>query len=255
MVVVRARATRARSIHCERSELGEADAANKLGEVNERGHSKRAPTTGRGFRGTSSRTRTNDRARDTSRLSDRNAFLAPGPQQRPCSGVPRLLVEKFSGDEVPVHDELPVTVEADTADVRVRVGDEDRTLTRSQAAALRDALAEALTRRRTFVHTACEHREDGAYVVERRGADSAGHRKVFESFERCRGLYDRLPAEFAAEDVQHAGVTAGRRHMLVWHFVEHDAFDCELVSRQPLTARKPGADAAAGREEVSGPGD
>jgi len=131
-----------------------------------------------------------------------------------------------------------VTVEADAPDVRVLVGEEDRTLTRPQAAALRDALADALTERRAFVHTACEHREDGSYVVERHGVDSAGHRKVFESFGQCRRLFDRLPTEFAAEDVQHAGVTAGRRHMLVWHFVEHDAFECELLGRQPLTARK-----------------
>nr|WP_237561290.1 hypothetical protein [Halostella pelagica] len=70
--------------------------------------------------------------------------------------------------------------------------------------------------------------------------ESAGHRKVFESTDECRCLYDRLPEEFTADDVRHAGVTGGRRHMLVWHFVEHDAFDCELVSRQPLTARKEG---------------
>lgn len=156
----------------------------------------------------------------------------------PCTGVPRLLVEKFCGDEVPVHDELPVAVEPDAPEVRLRVGEEDRTLTRPQAAALRDALADALTERRSYLHTACEHREDGAYVVERAGAESAGHRKVFDCFEQCRRLYERLPAEFGADDVQHAGVTAGRRHMLVWHFVECPAFDCELVGRQPLTARK-----------------
>lgn len=142
-----------------------------------------------------------------------------------------------------------MAVEAGSTEVRLRVGEEDRTLARPQAAALRDALTDALTGRRAFVHTACEHRADGAYVVERHGADSAGHRKVFESFERCRGLYDRLPREFAAEDVQHAGVTAGRRHMLVWHFVEHDAFECQLLSRQPLTARKRSPD------RRSGPGD
>lgn len=84
----------------------------------------------------------------------------------------------------------------------------------------------------------CKHREDGAYVVERRGASSAGHRKVFDSFERCRRLYERVPHEFTAEDVGRTGLTGGRRHVLVWHFVEHPAFDCELVSRQPLTARK-----------------
>ena len=97
---------------------------------------------------------------------------------------------------------------------------------------------DAFTERREFVRTTGTHREDGAYVVERRGAESAGHRKVFDGFAECRRLYARLPDEFAADDVHHAGVTGARRHMLVWHYAEHDAFDCELVSRQPLTARK-----------------
>ncbi len=119
-------------------------------------------------------------------------------------------------------------------------GTETRELTRSEARQLRTALSDALTERREFVRTAGTYREDGAYVVERRGVESAGHRKVFESIDECRCLYDRLPEEFTADDVRHAGVTGGRRHMLVWHFVEHDAFDCELVSRQPLTARKEG---------------
>lgn len=121
-------------------------------------------------------------------------------------------------------------------------GSETRELTRSAARNLRTALTDALTERREFVGTAGTYREDGAYVVERRGADSAGHRKVFDTFDECRRLYDRLPDEFTAGDVRHAGVTGGRRHMLVWHFVEHDAFDCGLVSRQPLTARKEGND-------------
>jgi hypothetical protein len=64
---------------------------------------------------------------------------------------------------------------------------------------------------------------------------------VFESFAALRRAYDRLPAEFTAADVEQTGVTGGRRHMLVHHFAEHPAFDCELVKRQPLTARKRGA--------------
>lgn len=111
-------------------------------------------------------------------------------------------------------------------------------LSRSEAEELQTALSDALTECREFVETAGTHRQDGAYVVERRGADSAGHRKVFDSFDECRRLYDRLSGDFTAADVRHAGVTGGRRHMLVWHFVEHDAFDCGLVSRQPLTAQK-----------------
>jgi len=103
---------------------------------------------------------------------------------------------------------------------------------------LRAALGEALTERRAFVRTVGRHREDGSYVVERRRADSAGHRKVFESFAALRRLYDELPATFTAADVERSGLTGGRRHVLVHHFAEHPAFDCELAKRQPLTARK-----------------
>ncbi|WP_255198850.1 DUF7528 family protein [Halorarius litoreus] len=105
---------------------------------------------------------------------------------------------------------------------------------------MRDALGDALTRRDEFVYTTGEHREDGSYVVARRGADSAGHRKVFESFAQVDRLYERLPEAFTAEHVGRTGLTGGRRHMVVRHFVEHPAFDCELVSRQPLTVRKRG---------------
>ncbi|QLG62662.1 DUF7528 family protein [Halorarum salinum] len=117
----------------------------------------------------------------------------------------------------------------------------ERRLSREAARTLRDELAEALTRRREFLYTAGEHREDGSYVVERRGADSAGHSKVFERFTALERLYSRLPREFTAEDVGRSGLTGGRRHILVRHLAEHPAFDCELVSRQPLTARKRGA--------------
>jgi len=92
--------------------------------------------------------------------------------------------------------------------------------------------------RREFVRTAGTHRPDGAYVVERRCAESSGHRKVFDGFDECRRLYERLPDEFTAEDVRQPAVTGARRHMLVWHFAEHDGFDCELAARQPLTVRK-----------------
>jgi hypothetical protein len=61
---------------------------------------------------------------------------------------------------------------------------------------------------------------------------------VFESFADLRRLYDRLPDEFTAEDVERSGLTGGRRHMLVHHFAEHPAFECELDKRQPLTAKK-----------------
>lgn len=122
--------------------------------------------------------------------------------------------------------------------VAVEAGDEVMTLSRSQADELRESLADALTARHEFVRTTGEHRADGGYVVSRRNADSAGHRKVFDSWANLRRLYDRLPAEFTAETVGRTGLTGGRRHMLLWHLVEHPAFDCNLASRQPLTVRK-----------------
>lgn len=124
--------------------------------------------------------------------------------------------------------------------VEVTVAGETEVLSRRQADRLREALGAALTERREFVHTVGEHREDGCYVVSRRGADSSGHRKVFESLEALSRRYEHLPTEFTAADVGETGLTGGRRHMLVHHFVEHPAFDCELVARQPLTAHKGG---------------
>ncbi|WP_227354456.1 DUF7528 family protein [Haladaptatus salinisoli] len=118
------------------------------------------------------------------------------------------------------------------------VAGETHELSRGDADRLREALGRALTERREFFNTVGERREDGSYVVSRRGADSAGHRKVFERFESVARLYDRLPDEFTADDVGERGLTGGRRHMLVHHFAEHPEFDCELASRQPLTARK-----------------
>jgi hypothetical protein len=136
--------------------------------------------------------------------------------------------------------------------VCVHLGTESTELSREQVRKLRATLGDALTERSEFVHTAGQHREDGSYVVERRGADSAGHRKVFEDFEACREVFAELPREFTAEDVERAGLTGGRRHMLLWHFVEHPAFDCELSTRQPLTARKCGHASHGGTAEVAG---
>ncbi|MFB6105055.1 MAG: hypothetical protein ABEJ57_08280 [Halobacteriaceae archaeon] len=146
-----------------------------------------------------------------------------------CHGVPRLLVEKFSGE--------PTVDVAGTA-VSVSFGDDRVVLSREQARQLRDALDDAVSTRRSFTHTACHHREDGSYVVERRGADSAGHRKVFDSVEALTRLLGRMPEEFTADDLTRSGLTDGRRHLVLWHLVEHPAFDCRLVSRQPLTARR-----------------
>ncbi len=51
-------------------------------------------------------------------------------------------------------------------------------------------------------------------------------------------MFDRLPVEFTADDVGRTGITGSRRHMLVRHFAEHPAFDCDITRRNPLTAEK-----------------
>mgnify|MGYP000053041188 CR=1 FL=1 len=120
--------------------------------------------------------------------------------------------------------------------------DGEHRLSREVATALRDELTAALTGRREFVRTAGEHRPDGSYVVSRRGADSAGNAKQFRDFRTITALYDRLPEQFDASAVGAAAddsaVSGSRRHLLVRHFAEHPAFDCELVAEQPLTAEK-----------------
>ncbi|WP_425607403.1 DUF7528 family protein [Halomontanus rarus] len=118
------------------------------------------------------------------------------------------------------------------------VDSETHELTLEQARQLRHGLGAALTRDDEFARTVGRYREDGRYVVERRGTNSAGHRKVFETFDACRACFDDLPETFSASDFEYPGVTGSRRHMLVWHFCEHPAFPCTLVSRQPLTGRK-----------------
>lgn len=146
-----------------------------------------------------------------------------------CHGVPTLLIEKFSDDEVSVRADgtLVVSLSGTTHE-----------LSRAEAVSLRGALDDSLVDHREFVHTAGTHRADGTYVVSRRGADSAGHRKVFDSFACLRERYETFPKEFTAEDVGSPGLTGGRRHLVLRHLAEHPAFDCALARRQPLTARK-----------------
>jgi len=131
-----------------------------------------------------------------------------------------------------------VSVSTDGESLVVELDDRACELSRDEAVELRTALSDALTRRREFLRTAGEYREDGQYVVTRRGADSAGNAKVFEGFDDLRRLYERLPATFGAEEVGHTGLTGSRRHMLVRHFAEHPAFDCTITSRNPLTVTK-----------------
>ncbi|WP_053948758.1 DUF7528 family protein [Halolamina sediminis] len=137
--------------------------------------------------------------------------------------------------------------------------DGEHRLSREAATALRDDLTAALTGCREFVRTAGEHRPDGSYVVSRRGADSAGNAKQFRDFRTITALYERLPEQFDASAV---GVAAGddavsgsRRHLLVRHFAEHPAFDCELVAEQPLTAEKTPSDDGQTRATVAAPTD
>jgi len=158
---------------------------------------------------------------------------APEPRTA-CHGVPTLLIEKFSGDEL--------SVRADGEQVVVTISGRTHTLDGDAAAALRTGLGEALTERREYVHTVGTRRADGSYVVSRRGADSSGHRKVFDGFADLREQYATLPETFTAADVDAPGVTGGRRHLLVRHVVEHPAFDCVLAARQPLTAEKRGSE-------------
>lgn len=150
-----------------------------------------------------------------------------------------LLVAFFEGNE-DRDTEKGVTAMGDR--IRVEVDGVTHELTREEATELRGKIDDALTTRREFLHTAGEYRDDGAYVVSRRGADSAGNSKVFESFEQVRRLYERLPAEFTADTVSRSGITGSRRHMLVRHYAEHPAFDCTIAHRSPLTVRKTTAD-------------
>lgn len=201
----------------------------------------------------------------------RTVLSTGDPVEDTCNGVPTLLIEKFSrsekldsaGTHAPDAESDTVsgvatdtttepssdsagdartdpTVEPSGETVAVTLAGETHHLSRRAATALRDELADALTGTREFLRTTGEHRSDGSYVVARRCAESAGHSKVFESFAELEALFAELPAEFTAEAVGRSGVTGGRRHILLRHFVEHPAFDCELVSRQPLTVRKEG---------------
>nr|WP_233274723.1 hypothetical protein [Haladaptatus cibarius] len=74
--------------------------------------------------------------------------------------------------------------------------------------------------------------------MSRRGADSSGNAKVFQSFDAMARLFDRLPDEFSAEEVGRTGITGSRRHLLVRHFAEHPDFPCRISLHNPLTVEK-----------------
>ena len=99
-----------------------------------------------------------------------------------------------------------------------------------------DGIADALRERRSFVHTRYERRADGSVVVARRRAESAGNEVVFDSTADLRATFDALPDRFRASDVTR--VSGSRRHLLVRFFAEAPAFDCTLVSENPLCAER-----------------
>ncbi len=159
-----------------------------------------------------------------------------GLEPSACSGVPSLRIEFSYGDESIETGDFDVTT--DGGRIVLAIDDDTHELTRSAAAALADAVDDALTRREEFLRTTGEHREDDSYVVSRRNADSEGNSATFPSFAALERLFGRLPDEFTAEDVTRSGVTGSRRHMLVWHFAEHPAFPARVACRNPLRVEK-----------------
>nr|WP_233265153.1 hypothetical protein [Halomarina oriensis] len=59
---------------------------------------------------------------------------------------------------------------------------------------------------------------------------------MFDSSEDLRATFEALPDRFVADDVTR--VSGSRRHLLVRFFAEAPAFDCVLVSENPLCAKK-----------------
>jgi hypothetical protein len=158
-----------------------------------------------------------------------------------------LLIEFFPGEGNEQTSGVRVTATGES--IAVTIDGETHELSREAARELQEGIGDAMTQKREFLHTAGEHREDGKYVVSRRSADSAGNTKVFDDFEQLTRLFDRLPSEITAEEVSRTGITGSRRHMLVRHFAEHPAFDCEIERRNPLTVTKTESTPAEGDVE------
>lgn len=122
--------------------------------------------------------------------------------------------------------------------VELQLGTAELTLTPTGARRLRAALSDALSEEREFTRTVGRQRPDGTYIVSRRGVSSSGHSKVFDSFDELCLLYRSLPERICATDLDRDGLTGSRRHAVLWHFLEHPAFDCTLAAKQPLTVEK-----------------
>jgi len=54
------------------------------------------------------------------------------------------------------------------------------------------------------------------------------------------GTHERLPETYDADDIDRTGITGSRRHVVVRHLAEHPAFECRMVSRNPLVVGKAG---------------
>lgn len=122
--------------------------------------------------------------------------------------------------------------------VLLRIAGEQYALPIEAARSLHVDLSDALTERQSFLDTACVRHADGRYVIERRRAASSGNRIAFDSTEALRDCFDALPNTFGATDVERDGITGSRRHLLVRHFAESPAFECELICENPLEAKK-----------------
>lgn len=131
-----------------------------------------------------------------------------------------------------------MNVESDADRIAISIDGTTHELPRDVASQLAEDIGDAMASREEFFRTAGEHRADGSYVVSRRGADSSGNAKVFDSFDRLKRLYERMPEQFDAEAIGRTGITGSRRHMILRHFAEHPAFDCRTVSRNPLRIEK-----------------
>lgn len=154
----------------------------------------------------------------------------PTPSREVWHGVVSLRVGFSTGTRV------DASVDGET--IEVTVGAQTLELSRATAVSLRSAIGDAVEGRTSFLRTEGVHRSDGSYVVARRCAESSGNSVVFDSFAGLVDDFEALPSEFGAAAVASWGVTGSRRHMVVWHLIEHPTFRCGLTSRNPLRAHK-----------------
>ena len=171
-------------------------------------------------------------------LPHRRDLCGRGRYSGVCRNHRRTRIEEVAARRLAAKFDGNVRLRREAGDLLLHADGVTHELTPEQAARLREDLASALTGTREFVYTSGERRADGRYIVARRGATSAGNRKVFDSFAALERLYESLPEAFTAEDLSRTGLTDSRRHIVLRHFVEHPDFACELTSRQPLTVRK-----------------